>query len=1131
MSQNDSPYSLDGRMADVERRLKGARSSWLRATLGTGLLWVWAVAAGGLLLVTLAAVLWDVPPVGLSALQWGILLGACAISVLIAVRALKAWPTVLELALAAGEQDPKIRSRFLGGLELWAKRGTGREGYSKALIDAVAEQTWRLAADIDLRRIVPSRRLRRSFVVFVVVLAGWMVLALAATEELQSSWQQFPVVWTGERVPAVNVEPGNCEIPPGEDLEIRATLDAPGIREAIVLHDRDGEGWRSVSMDALVEEPASQKTAFHRVFSRIERPFRYTVISGKAQSDTFHVGIRARPKVVRLRVDYDYPDYTGLPGRRGMDGEGKITALKGSLATVHLHASRPLDSAVFIVDHQDTIRGEILENPMQATGRIRVMKEGRYTIRVVDESGFESERADAYPVVCLQDETPLVRLRSPGTDATLPPDMIVTLEGAAHDDYGFSRILLHSFLSDSGVEETIDISGPVRAKEYAIDYTWRLSGLGLLPGDVLTYFVEVWDNDTVSGPKRAVTDLHSLRFPSVAEIFAQADRMEEEEIEDLKEIYEEEQLLRDRLDEISQDVKREQELSWEEQKEIERAADKQQEINTRLEEIAQGLEEATDTLEKNELLSMEILEKMAELQRLVEEVATPEMREAMQKLRDAMDQLDREEIQKALENFDMSQEEFLERLERSIELMERLRIERKMEELALLAENLAEREAELSRDTETAPADSLEALAARQEQISSETEALEQEISKASQMARELEPEASSALSEIAQQMQKDEIVARLQEIQNALSQGDQSGAEKKSKKGAQSLEDLANQLRLAQNQLSMEKRRKLAEAIENLTHDLVWFSFEEEDLAAEIQTIPRKDLEERRDAADRQLGLKTCATKTLGQLKQLSRQTFVVSPEASRSLAEALEHMQRAARILEDGNPANADEEGLQAMALINRAILALMESKQCMNSCSSPMGLNEMLQKLESMSCQQAGLNQGTQQLMQQMGEQGLSMQARAQAARLAAEQEALRKSAEALAGEMGDQPEILGRMEGLISEMEKVVQDLESLGLKPETVDRQKRILSRLLDAQKSVRRRDYTRVRLSRVGEDGAPVAPDELSPDTRWVPSEIREDLLKAAGEAYPLRYEALIRSYFRSLAQEGVRESSTGTGP
>jgi len=1144
IAMTDQLYSLAGRMEEVEGRLSRTRTRWLRSRLGAGRLGVWSLAAAALLLLTLAGVLWDLPGLGYSVAMWAIVLVAVARSAWVARRAIREWPTTLQLALSAGRQDPRLGTRLLGGLELWKSRRHRRQGYSLALIEAAAEDSWRLAADTDFDALLPPKPLRNSSRILAVSLAGWVALSLASPDGVISSLKRFPLILMGEAVPAILVQPGNCEVPPGESLAIRAVIDAPDISEATLAFSRDGLEWRAVSLEHYSDSSDeselsdwsdlsdwSEVSLFHGLFPSIERPFRYMVNSGKASSDTFSVGIRARPKVVRIRVDYDYPTYTGLPDRKGMEGEGRVTALRGTEAKIHLEASRALKSAEFVLNDRDTLAGTVLENRLSAIGRIPVLEDGRYLIRVIDEEGYGPDRADVYPIVCLADESPMVRLERPEAEATLPPDMAVMLEGRAYDDYGFSKVLLHFYKFGSEEEETLKISGPIRVKEYAVDYAWNVSDLALLPGDVLNYYVEVWDNDAVSGAKRAATEVRSLRFPSVMEIFAGVEELEEEKIEDLEAVFEEEDLLRDRLQEISRELKREESLSWEARKEIERVAEKQEEINEKLGEIAAGIDEAMDMLERNELVSMEILEKMAQLRDLVEEVATPEMREAMRKLQEAIDQLDQEEIRKALQDFEMTQEELLERLERSIELLERLRIERKMEELAERAENLAERQAELTADAETAPPDSLANLAGQEDRIAAEASALEKDISKAAEIARELEPQAADALESIAQAMEQDETVARLQAARDALSSGRPSEAQSKTRQGSESLEQLAENLRLAQNFLSMEKRRQLAEMMERLTHDLVWFSFEEEDIAEEVQTLRTRDLETRRDVAERQLSLRTCTSKLLQRLRELARQTFMVSPEAARSLSGAMEHMQSAARILESGNIQPADQEGLEAMALINRSVLALMESKQCMSSCSSPMGLNQMLQKMQSMSCQQAGLNQATQQLLSQMGQQGLSMQARAQAARLGAEQTALRKSAQTLAGEMGDQPQILGRMEGLISEMEKVIRDLESAGLSAETIDRQKRILSRLLDAQKSARRRDYTRVRLSRVGRGLEGLSPSELPPETRWVPSEIKEDLLKAAGETYPLRYESLIRSYFRALAMEGVEESSAPREP
>ena len=1131
VSRANGTYSLDGRMSAVINRLQRTRALWLRRVLGSSLLRVWGAAAGALLAVTLADVVWSLPPLWVSAVYWLVLGAALILTVWATLRTLARWPEVADLALRMGEGRPEVGTRLLAGLELWGKRGDRRPGYSRALIDAVAEDTWRAAADLNFRQLVPSGPVVRSSWLFGFAAAGWAVLGFLAPDGVVSSWTHVPVVFSGERVPGVRVEPGDCEVPAGESLDIRATVEAPGVAKVTLLHDRDARGWRTLSMSADTldasadtSEAAPGESDFRHRFTRVERPFRYAVSAGKAWSDTFQVGIRARPKVVRVRVDYDYPEYTGLTDRSGAEGDGRITAVRGTRAGVWVEASRPLRAAQFIVDGEDTLRAALGEDPAHAVGQIPVLGDGRYQVRLIDEEGYGSERTEIYPIVCLPDEGPMVRILSPPSDATLPPDMQVHLEGVAHDDYGFSKVLLHFFRSDQDPPEDIRISGPIRTREYDVDYPWRLDALGLMPGDVLTYYVEVWDNDAVLGPKRAATDLRTIRFPSVAEIFAQVDRAEEEEIQELRDVYDEEQFLHERLQEISRDLKREEDISWETTREIEQTTQAQEDIHERLERVAEGLEDAADILEKNELLNLEILEKMARLRELVEEVATPEMREAMRKLQEALDELDRDEIAQALEDFEISQEDLLERLERSIELLERLRIEKKMEELAQVAEALAEREQGLADEAERAPADSLVSLAGRQDRVAREAEALEREVSKVADQARRLEPEAADALQSVSQAMERDEVVERLRSARDALSGNRTPEAQEGLRRGGESLDRIAQDLRLAQNLLSVQKRRQIAEAIERIAHDLVWFSFEQEGIAGEAASLRTQDQNRRRDVADRQMSLRTSASQLRQRIRDLARMSFAISPEALKSVDRAMDHMEAAARILESGQVSAVDREGLAAMVQLNRAVLSLMESRQCMSSCSSPMGFNEMLQRMQAMSCQQSGINEATQGLFSEMGQRGLSVGARAQMARLAAEQEAVRKTAQQLAAEMGDQSQVLGRMEGVISEMERVIEDLESGGLKPETIDRQNRILSRLLDAQKSIRRRDYARVRLSRVGVDAGQAPPPELPEDFTWAPSEIREDLLKAAGETYPVRYEALIRKYFRALAREGAEE-------
>ena len=97
-----------------------------------------------------------------------------------------------------------------------------------------------------------------------------------------------------------------------------------------------------------------------------------------------------------------------------------------------------------------------------------------------------------------------------------------------------------------------------------------------------------------------------------------------------------------------------------------------------------------------------------------------------------------------------------------------------------------------------------------------------------------------------------------------------------------------------------------------------------------------------------------------------------------------------------------------------------------------------------------------------------------------------------------------------------------EMERSGASQETVNRQRRILSRLLDAQRSLRRRDYTRERRSRAGGEYARAAPDALPEDLLRATEELREDLLRAMQHEYPAEYRELIRAYFEGLARDIV---------
>jgi hypothetical protein len=140
------------------------------------------------------------------------------------------------------------------------------------------------------------------------------------------------------------------------------------------------------------------------------------------------------------------------------------------------------------------------------------------------------------------------------------------------------------------------------------------------------------------------------------------------------------------------------------------------------------------------------------------------------------------------------------------------------------------------------------------------------------------------------------------------------------------------------------------------------------------------------------------------------------------------------------------------------------------------------------------------------------------------LAAEQAAVRKALGDLESEFGNQSEITGRLDELGKEMQKVVDDFERMKVDQGTLDRQQKILSRLLDAEKSLKERDYSKQRRAEVGEDVSRPSPKNISPEDSQGEESTRDDLTKYMQESYPKEYEQMIKDYFKALSEERMKK-------
>lgn len=1022
-------------------------------------------------------------------------------------------PSREKLARLADAQFPHMRNGLVAALQLWRKKRDGFEGYSHEFIDAAVVSAERRSRDLDLRVVVNRSAIKKILRLNAFLVPFAFLLFVLFPSSLRSSAFRFGHPRTRFQLPPktqLQVSPGDLQVTRNSDVMIRAQIQGK-IPGDVHISWKEGQArWREERCRR------EEEREFRHLFADVKRDILYQVGAGDAQSPQFRITVIDRPRVVKLRLRYQYPAYTRLDPQV-IEEDGNVSAVVGTSVRLEVEANKELTEAWLSLDGDERL--DLTLTGRRALGQIMVRKSGTYAIHLMDHVGNENRNPIQYRIEAVEDELPIVHITFPGQDVDLGEEMKLPLSLVAQDDFGLSGVVLiqQKIREDEQFPEkqlALPLSQPETPRA-EIDYLWDLASLDLIPEDLVIYHVEIWDNDSISGPKKGESKKFTVRFPSIHEILAEVQEEQALQVVDLEEILEEERALKEKLDEIRRELENEEQVSWEQKKDVQTALERQQEIAQELAQVAKDMDLTLHRIQEKRLASLDILEKMEQVRELMEEVATPEMRRALEELQKALQELDPELVKQQMDRFSFTQEDLLKRLDRTLSILKRFQAEQRMDAMVKKLEEMLQRQERIHEQTGEVSEDELKELAGEQQDLKEDAETLPDEMRDLSELMGQFPEMPAQEIGEMAERPELSELLEQLSQAAKEMLASRRQSAQGSQEQATQMLDRLRNDLQSLQNQMSRRMSQEIADAIRMSVQDLLEISREQELHHSRVKKQDR-DSPTFGNLAVGQLSLLEAATRVANDIYKAAQKTFFISPQVGMALGRALSHMGRAVEGLEKRNAPGAAHEEKNAMVALNEAARELISALDALGSSCMSGGMEAMMQGLQGMTANQMAINQQTMGLSQQ-GQ--YSMEQRAQMARLAAEQEAVRRSVDDLLKEFGDRSEILGRLDKLGEEMKKVVDDLAQNEVSQQTIDRQQRILSRLLDAQKSVRRRDYSRRRRSRPGEVVVRRGPAELSESLGQVQSQLRRDLLRALAEDYPKAYEDLIRAYFQALSQ------------
>lgn len=1007
---------------------------------------------------------------------------------------------------------PEFRERLVAGLEFSTRTIRGSRTLADAIIDEASAQLLRT----DLRPLISYRPLVRSAVIVSTFAVAFGSLLFLSPDTFGAAVVRFshPTrVYSLAPSLVLNIDPGSTRIARGDTLSVRIGMSGDIPREIEVrFRDTDAPTWQRDVLPILDSSVVTWR------WPHLRNDGEYRIVAGDISSPVYRVEVVERPYARRLSATVTYPAYTEREPEALPENEGQIAGVPGTRVDVSIDANKKIARADIVFFNGDTVALSI--TGARANGAYSVTHETEYAIHLYDEYGYGNMDPITYKVSVIPDEYPSVRVVKPGPIVDLGSDMHVGLEAEAIDDFGFDRMEIEFRGPDGNLRrQRLPISrigrGHVRSH-----FMWYVGEFNLLPEDRITYRVVVWDNDRVSGPKRAESEEYVLRFPSAAEIFAETLAEQNMQMSQLSDIRQRSQETTTRLDALRRELLKTENLTWESRQEMTNLLEQQQTVNQEIARIASELNEALEKLDRHDVLSPETLQKVSKIQELMSELITPELREALRQMQRTSEQsFDADRLQAAMENLSQHREEFERTLERVLNLLREAQADQQLDAMQRRLTELARMQKDVA---EQFPEQTSQVLSGRERTIGTQTEDAEEQLSALAEQLRDIKASPSDDLQSLADAMQSDRLAERFNQLAERLRTGRKDDAQHvEAQQLAERLDDIARQMAQTVEERRDQQLRDVAEKIDRAARDLLRLSMMQEDLRTETTTS--RATEQIARIGEAQVDLRVGTAMVVDRVLTTAQETFIIPPDALKSLSQTMRSMQDATRAIEQNRADNARIYQQQAMTALNETVIALRQASENAKSSGSSTGVEQLLQQLEQMAQQQQQINDA---MAQMQGQSQLTSGDMEMLALMAAQQQALSQMMQQLAGEISQYREILGRFDNLAGEMEEASREIAQGKVGQRLQDRQQRILQRLLDAQRSLSTGKASEERIAETSRDGyESIAPGQLPHDLGEREIFLREAMHEALRADFPPEYRSWIRSYYERLLEfESPRE-------
>ncbi len=880
-------------------------------------------------------------------------------------------------------------------------------------------------------------------------------------------------------------------------------------------------------------------------FSNVAKDTEFRFLSGAIASKGYTLEVLEKPNIIGFDVKLDYPGYTGRSDEE-LKSTGDLVVPAGTNIDWIFNSQFTDNISIRFANSAQTVDTKRFSDEL-FTFKKKALKDEIYRLYISNED-LPNADSVTYSITVVPDLYPTIKAEK-FEDSTNAK--VLYFVGEATDDYGLLGLSFNYRVKSENREgelKTLKLQKS-EGKSTAYRHVFDLNQLGLKPGDEVTYYFEVFDNDGVNGSKSSRTTLMVFAMPTLEEMEKKQEENSEQIKDNLAKAIKESQKIQEEINKLRDKVLQQKDMDWQTRKELEKLLERQKELQKQMDEAKEKFKENLENQEEMEQPNEEIKQEQEQLEKLMEETMDDEMKELMQKIEELLQEMKKDEALEKMEEMKNQQEQKEKDMDRLLELYKQLEFEYEVQKTVEKLEKLAEEQEKLSEETEKADQNdqqqSPEEQKKEQEELEKKQEELNKEMEEIGKKMEELEKknEEMQNKQDFDQQKEEQEDIKEDQkDSKESIKKKENQKAGRKQKSASKKMKDMAAKMAEQQAGQEQEQMELDLKALRQLLENIVTLSFEQEDVMNQFQPVEIN--------TPRYIGLTQEQKKIQDDFKVVEDSLYALAKRVAQmetfitdKVGEIKDNMRKSLDNLEERQKPQAAEQQQRGMKNLNDLALMLSEVMQQMQMqmssgmpgsqmCNNPGGagggkggkepkdkpasegqkeLNEGMKKMGKGKEGKEGKEGGKEGEGGQEGENPTSKEF----AQMAARQAAIRKQLEKKQKELQGQGKGDKELQDLIDQMNKVEKDLVNKRLSNEMLKRQQDILTRLLEHERAERQRDQDNRRKSETAQDQERKMPPSLEEYIKKREAEIEQ--FKTVNPSLKPYYKNLVEEYYKSL--------------